>query len=112
MHLVRRAVGHPARREDQEHDLGGEWTPDQRRIYTAVLEAQTAGIAEVKAGADFLAAHRAAMWVLLTIYHRLLGRIAARKMDVFSERVSVGTVEKVGILARGAVMSAWNRVTG
>ncbi len=42
----------------------GEWTDVQRRVYNAVLEAQTAGIAEVKAGADFLAAHRAAMWVL------------------------------------------------
>jgi phytoene synthase len=55
---------------------------------------------------------RAAMWVLVTIYHRLLGRIAARKMDVFSERVSVGTAEKVGILARGAAKAAWNRVVG
>jgi len=55
---------------------------------------------------------RAAMWVLVTIYHRLLGRIAARKMDVFSERVSVSTAVKVGILARGAAMAAWNRVTG
>jgi Xaa-Pro aminopeptidase len=44
--------------------VDGVWTPDQRRIYNAVLEAQTAGFAEVKAGADFLAAHRAAMWVL------------------------------------------------
>jgi Xaa-Pro aminopeptidase len=42
----------------------GEWTPDQLRVYRAVLEAQQAGMAEVKAGADFLAAHRAAMWVL------------------------------------------------
>jgi 15-cis-phytoene synthase len=55
---------------------------------------------------------RAAMWVLVTIYHRLLGRIAAKKMDVFSERVSVRTAEKVGILARGAAMAAWNRVVG
>jgi 15-cis-phytoene synthase len=55
---------------------------------------------------------RAAMWVLVTIYHRLLGRIAAKKMDVFSERVSVVTAEKVGILARGAMMAAWNRVVG
>jgi 15-cis-phytoene synthase len=55
---------------------------------------------------------RAAMWVLVTIYHRLLGRIAAKKMDVFSERVSVGTVEKVGILARGVMMAVWNRVVG
>ena len=32
-------------------------------------EAQAAGIAEVKAGADFLAAHRAAMWVLADHLH-------------------------------------------
>ena len=34
-----------------------------------VAEAQAAGIAEVKAGADFLAAHRAAMWVLADHLH-------------------------------------------
>ena len=55
---------------------------------------------------------RAAMWVLVTIYHRLLGRIAERKMEVFRERVSVSTAEKLGILARGAAMAAWNRVAG
>jgi phytoene synthase len=55
---------------------------------------------------------RAAMWVLVTIYHRLLARIAARKMDVFSERASVSTAAKIGILARGAAMAAWNRVLG
>jgi phytoene synthase len=55
---------------------------------------------------------RAAMWVLVTIYHRLLARIAAKRMDVFGERVSVGTAEKVAILARGAAMAAWNRVLG
>jgi phytoene synthase len=55
---------------------------------------------------------RAAMWVLVTIYHRLLGRIAAKKMDVFSGRVSVGTAEKLAIFARGAAMAAWYRVTG
>jgi phytoene synthase len=55
---------------------------------------------------------RAAMWVLVTIYHRLLSRIAAHKMDVFSERVSVPTSSKIAILARGALMAAWNRVLG
>jgi len=55
---------------------------------------------------------RAAMWVLVTIYHRLLGRIADRKMEVFRERVGISTAEKLGILARGAVMAVWNRVTG
>ncbi len=55
---------------------------------------------------------RAAMWVLVTIYHRLLGRIAERKMEVFGERVGLSTAEKAGILARGAAMAAWNRAVG
>lgn len=53
---------------------------------------------------------RAAMWVLLTIYHGLLRQIAARKMDVFTARVSVSTTRKLWILLRGAGMAAWNRV--
>jgi len=53
---------------------------------------------------------RAAMWVLLTIYHRLLQQIAARGMDVFTSRVSVSTTTKLWILMRGAAMAAWNRV--
>jgi phytoene synthase len=55
---------------------------------------------------------RAAMWVLVTIYHRLLGRIADRKMEVFRERVALSTAEKLSVMARGAVMAAWNRVVG
>ena len=47
----------------------GEWTPDQLKVYNAVREAQAAGISEVKAGADFQAAHRAAMWVLADYLH-------------------------------------------
>jgi phytoene synthase len=53
---------------------------------------------------------RAAMWVLLTIYHRLLGRIAARRMEVFRERIALPTSEKLSVLARGAIMAAWNRI--
>jgi phytoene synthase len=55
---------------------------------------------------------RAAMWVLTKIYHRLLDRIAAGKMEVFSKRVSVPTWEKAAILLRGAMMATWNRVLG
>jgi phytoene synthase len=55
---------------------------------------------------------RAAMWVLVTIYHRLLGRIADRRMEVFKERISISTTEKLTILARGAAMAAVNRVLG
>jgi Xaa-Pro aminopeptidase len=47
----------------------GQWTPDQLRVYRAVQEAQAAGLAEVKPGADFLAPHRAAMWVLADHLH-------------------------------------------
>jgi 15-cis-phytoene synthase len=44
-----------------------------------------------------------ALWTLVEIYRRLLQRIAARNYDVFSERVSLSTAEKVGVLARGFV---------
>jgi phytoene synthase len=55
---------------------------------------------------------RAAMHVLVAIYHRLLAEIAARKMDVFSARASVSTPAKLAILTRGALMAAWNWVLG
>jgi phytoene synthase len=44
-----------------------------------------------------------ALWTLVEIYHRLLDRIAARQYDVFSERVSLSTAEKLAILAKGFV---------
>ncbi len=49
--------------------VDGQWTPAQLQVYRAVEEAQQAGIAEVKAGADFLAAHRAAMYVIADHLH-------------------------------------------
>jgi Xaa-Pro aminopeptidase len=49
--------------------ISGEWTPEQLRVYRAVEAAQAAGIAEVKAGAEFTAAHDAAMWVLADHLH-------------------------------------------
>ena len=49
--------------------VNGIWTPAQLKVYRAVYEAQSAGIDAVKAGADFLAAHRAAMWVLADHLH-------------------------------------------
>ncbi len=55
---------------------------------------------------------RAAMWVLATIYHRLLNRIATRKMEVFRGRIAVPTWEKALILTRGLAMAAWNRARG
>jgi 15-cis-phytoene synthase len=53
---------------------------------------------------------RAALWVLVTIYHGLLRKISNVNYDVFTTRVSVSTPAKVAILARGALMTIGNRV--
>jgi phytoene synthase len=42
-----------------------------------------------------------ALWVLITIYRRLLDKIALREYDVFSGKVSLTVREKLGILAKG-----------
>ena len=44
---------------------------------------------------------RPALWVLITIYHRLLKKIEASGYEVFAERASVPTVTKLWILFRG-----------
>jgi 15-cis-phytoene synthase len=53
---------------------------------------------------------RAALWILVTIYHRLLVKISKVDSDVFTRRISVSTPEKLAVLARGAVMTLRNRV--
>jgi 15-cis-phytoene synthase len=53
---------------------------------------------------------RAALWVLVTIYHDLLLRIGKHNNDVFSQRVSVPTSSKLTTLARGTAMAFRNRV--
>lgn len=55
---------------------------------------------------------RSAMRVLMTIYHRLLHRIAAEPAAVFRTRLSVPTSEKLTILLGGAVGSLKARVLG
>jgi phytoene synthase len=55
---------------------------------------------------------RPALWVLITIYHRLLRRIERRGYDVFSERVSVPLATRLSILFRGLVRILFNRLTG
>lgn len=44
-----------------------------------------------------------ALWVLVTIYRRLLDRIGQRRYDVFSRKISLSVREKSTILARGVV---------
>jgi phytoene synthase len=47
---------------------------------------------------------RAALWVLVEIYSRLLKKIAARNYDVFTERVSLTFWEKLKVLSRGVLL--------
>jgi phytoene synthase len=42
-----------------------------------------------------------ALWVLMTIYQRLLDKIALREYDVFSDKISLSVREKLGILIKG-----------
>ena len=53
---------------------------------------------------------RAALWVLVEIYSRLLRQVDRREGDVFSRRASVPGVEKLSVLARGAAMAARGRL--
>lgn len=55
---------------------------------------------------------RPALWVLIRIYHALLKEIEAHQYDVFSQRVSVATGVKLGILFRGLAGVLWNRMRG
>lgn len=55
---------------------------------------------------------RPAMWVLITIYHRLLQRIESKNFDVFSQRISVPTSTKLTILAHGLWQVLINRLRG
>jgi Xaa-Pro aminopeptidase len=45
--------------------VSGEFTPRQRELYQLVLDAQNAGIAALKPGAEFTAGHNAAMEVIV-----------------------------------------------
>lgn len=55
---------------------------------------------------------RPALWVLITIYHRLLQCIERRNFDVFTERISVPTFTKLAILAQGLLRTLANRLRG
>jgi phytoene synthase len=44
-----------------------------------------------------------ALWVLITIYRRLLEKIAVKQYDVFSERIRLTAREKVTVLGKGIV---------
>jgi 15-cis-phytoene synthase len=88
------------------------------------LTAQERALMEMEAGRAreyYLAAERllplicqdsrAALWVLVTIYRRLLDHIEGGHYQVFSKRVTVPTAEKIWILVRGLWMAFRFRLT-
>jgi phytoene synthase len=81
---------------------GRQLTPEQRQVLA--IQAERAD--QLYKSADALLPlispdSRAAMWVLVTIYHRLLRHIKDRNFDVFTGRVRVPTYEKLSILGCG-----------
>jgi phytoene synthase len=82
-------------------------TPDPARIRPLLaLEADRAR--EFYAAGDELLAYisedsQPALWVLVTIYRRLLERIAENQYDVFGKRVALSTAEKLRILGKGFI---------
>jgi phytoene synthase len=81
---------------------GRQLTPQQRQVMA--IQAQRAG--QFYKSAEALLPlispdSRAALWVLVTIYHRLLRHIEQRNFDVFSSRIGVPAYEKLSILGCG-----------
>jgi phytoene synthase len=55
---------------------------------------------------------RPALWVLVSIYHQLLKRLEKADYDVFSERASVPTIQKIAILSSGLARMGAIRLFG
>ncbi|MFZ0663118.1 MAG: phytoene/squalene synthase family protein [Acidobacteriaceae bacterium] len=77
-------------------------TPNQRALIESIA---TRAERYYTAGYELLplidADSRAALWVLISIYHRLLGEIERNEYEVFAHRAAVPTLTKVSILSRG-----------
>lgn len=82
-------------------------TPDAARIGPLLAKQAERAREGYRAGEELIHMvnedSQPALWVLITIYRRLLDKIAARQYDVFSERVALTTREKLTILGKGYV---------
>ena len=86
--------------------LGGETKPEELK---AVLEFEADRARRYYESAKWLMElievdSRAALWVLVEIYSRLLKKIAERNYDVLTERVRLTTWEKITVLSRGFLL--------
>jgi phytoene synthase len=101
----------------EAHDIvsvaAGAGCEDAGRVRSLLLSLAAEAREYYRAAGELLplidADSRAALWVLVEIYSRLLDKIDQRKGNVFVERVRVSTPEKLVILGQGAVKSLWIR---
>ena len=80
-------------------------TPEQKEKWKSLLTFQTDRAREYYASASELLPlmapdSRPALWALVTIYRRLLEKIAEQGFDVFAQRVRLTFWEKVSVLAQ------------
>jgi phytoene synthase len=81
---------------------GQQLTPQQRQVLAIQAERASRFYQSADALLPLISPDsRAAMWVLVTIYHRLLRHIEQRNFDVFSARIAVPAYEKLSILGCG-----------
>ncbi|MBI3474143.1 MAG: phytoene/squalene synthase family protein [Acidobacteria bacterium] len=82
-------------------------TPDTARIRPLLAKEADRAREGYRAGEELIPMvnedSQPALWVLITIYRRLLEKIALRQYDVFSERIALKTREKLTILGKGYV---------
>lgn len=97
--LLHRAAGAPP--SDGERALLGEMATRAEEYYRSARELVPLIDRE----------SRPALQVLVAIYHALLKRIRSADYDVFSQRASVPTTQKLAILGAGLARLAWMRLT-
>ena len=84
-------------------DLQG--TPDRARLRSLLAMEADRAREFYKSGHELIPLvsedSQPALWVLVTIYQRLLGKIAQKQYDVFAGRVRLSTREKLSVLVKG-----------
>lgn len=81
---------------------GRQLTPQQRQVLALQAERASRYYQSAEALLPLVSPDsRAALWVLVTIYHRLLRHIEQHNFDVFSRRIAVPAYEKLSILGAG-----------
>jgi phytoene synthase len=80
-------------------------SPDLARLRPLLAMEAERALEYYRAGEDLIPLvnedSQPALWVLVTIYRRLLEKIALRQFDVFSERVQLTVREKLTVLGKG-----------